>query len=107
MVDLVEPMLTQLGCRALLLHWRVANRTEGAELGVMDSAARIQLAHLADDGAVGIGARADDELHGHPRGPARMELVARTPRGLLAAAAQHVQARRLQRRHRRGEALVR
>ncbi len=76
-VGLVEAVLPQRGCGGGALQRGVLDGPKGAEMGVMNAPAGAQPAHRVEDGAIGVGGGADHELHGHSRGAAGVEQVAR------------------------------
>ena len=72
----------------------------------MDTATRIELGDFADDRAVVVRCRADDELHRHPGGAAGPQGVAGPAGVLLLAPMQHQCPRLLERLERRRQVFL-
>ena len=106
-VGLIQSMLAQRRCRGRVLHGRVSNRTERAEVRVMDAAAGIERRHAIHDGAVGVGRGSDDELHRHAGDAARPTAVAWPAGTLLLAIVDDDATRPLQRDERSRHLLLR
>ena len=105
-VRLIEAVLAHRRRGAHVFHWRVADRPEGTELGVVDAATRVELGDLADDRSVAIGRRPDDKLHRHPGHATRPERVRRQPIRLLGTGVIYERPRLLECSERRREALI-